>query len=106
MFVEDNYFRIGDDGIVIKFGRDVDGWNIGIFSIDIVVWNNDLGGEDGIGFGLEMLGGIKCVFFENNILYEGDLVYCFKSNLDRGGCVEMVWIRGSKVVLFKYLFWF
>ena len=106
VLAEDNHFRTGDDGIVIKSGRDADGRNIGIPSTDIVARNNDLGGEDGIGLGSEMSGGIKRVFFENNILHEGDSAYRFKSNLDRGGRVEMVRIRGSKVASFKHLFWF
>ena len=106
VLAENNHFRTGDDGIVIKSGRDADGRNIGIPSTDIVVRNNDLGGEDGIGLGSEMSGGIKRVFFENNTLHEGDSAYRFKSNLDRGGRVEMIRIRGSKVASFKHLFWF
>lgn len=106
VLAENNHFRTGDDGIVIKSGRDADGRNIGMPSTDIVVRNNDLGGEDGIGLGSEMSGGIKRVFFENNTLHEGDSAYRFKSNLDRGGRVEMIRIRGSKVASFKHLFWF
>ena len=53
-----------------------------------------------------MSGGIKRVFFENNVLREGDSAYRFKSNLDRGGRVEMIRIRGSRVASFKHLFWF
>jgi len=106
VLAENNHFRTGDDGIVIKSGRDADGRNIGVPSTDIVVRKNDLGGEDGIGLGSEMSGGIKRVFFENNVLREGDSAYRFKSNLDRGGRVEMIRIRGSRVASFKHLFWF
>lgn len=106
VLAENNRFRTGDDGIVIKSGRDADGRNIGIPSTDIVARNNDLGGEDGIGLGSEMSGGIKRVFFENNVLHEGESAYRFKSNLDRGGRVEMIRIRGSQVASFKNLFWF
>lgn len=106
VLAENNHFRTGDDGIVIKSGRDADGRNIGVPSTDIVVRHNDLGGEDGIGLGSEMSGGIKRVFFENNVLREGDSAYRFKSNLDRGGKVEMIRIRASRVASFKHLFWF
>ncbi|QJR80156.1 glycoside hydrolase family 28 protein [Alteromonas pelagimontana] len=106
VLVENSRFRTGDDSIVIKSGRDADGRSIGIPSTDIVVRHNDLGGEDGVGLGSEMSGGIKRVFFSDNTFRKGDSAYRFKSNLDRGGSVEMVRIRNSQVSSFTNLFWF
>ncbi|MBX2849660.1 MAG: glycoside hydrolase family 28 protein [Acidiferrobacterales bacterium] len=106
VLIEDSWFRTGDDSVVIKSGRDLDGRTIGIPSTNIVVRNNDMGGEDGIGLGSEMSGGIKDVFFYNNILREGESAFRFKSNLDRGGVVENVYIKDFKVENFKNLFWF
>jgi len=65
-----------------------------------------MGGEDGIGLGSEMSGGIKNVFFEDNILRKGDSAIRFKANLDRGGLVEHIRVRNFKVESFKNLFWF
>lgn len=106
VLIEDSWFRTGDDAVVIKAGRDLDGRTIGIPSTNIVVRNNDMGGEDGIGLSSEMSGGIKDVFFYNNILREGESAFRFKANLDRGGVVENIYIKDFKVENFKNLFWF
>lgn len=106
VLVENNLFRTGDDSVVIKSGRDMDGRTIGVPSENIVVRNNDMGGEDGIALGSEMSGGIKNVFFENNILRTGASAIRFKANLDRGGLVEHIRVRNFKVEAFENLFWF
>ena len=106
VLVEDSWFRTGDDSVVVKSGRDLDGRNIGIPSRRIVVRNNDMGGEDGIALGSEMSGGISDVFFTDNILREGKSAFRFKANLDRGGLVENVHLRNLTVESFDNLFWF
>jgi polygalacturonase len=106
VLIEDCYFRTGDDSVVIKSGRDLDGRRIGIPSTYILVRNNDMGGEDGIGLGSEMSGGIKHVYFTDNVLQSGQSAFRFKSNLDRGGLVEKVRIRNFEVGSFDNLFWF
>lgn len=106
VLVEDNVFRTGDDSVVIKSGRDLDGRTIGIPSTHILVRNNDMGGEDGIGLGSEMSGGISHVYFTDNVLQSGLSAFRFKSNLDRGGLVEKVRLRNFKVGSFDTLFWF
>lgn len=104
--IEDNHFRTGDDSVVIKSGRDLDGRTIGRPSENVVVRNNILDGEDGVGLGSEMSGGIKNVFFTDNIYLKGTSVFRLKANLDRGGSVEHVRIRNTKIGEAKYLFWF
>ncbi|SMF07095.1 Polygalacturonase [Alteromonadaceae bacterium Bs31] len=106
VLVEDCLFRTGDDSVVVKSGRDLDGRTIGIPSKDIVVRRNDMGGEDGIGLGSEMSGGISNVYFLDNVLREGDTAFRFKSNLDRGGVVEHIVVRNFQVENFGSLFWF
>lgn len=106
VLVENSWFRTGDDSVVIKSGRDLDGRTIGIPSERILVRNNDMGGEDGIALGSEMSGGIRDVFFTDNVLRKGISAFRFKSNLDRGGLVENVRLRNLKVESFKNLFWF
>jgi polygalacturonase len=104
--IENNHFHTGDDSVVIKSGRDLDGRTIGRPSENVVVRNNILDGEDGIGLGSEMSGGIKNVFFTDNTYLKGTSVFRLKANLDRGGSVEHVRIRNTKIGEAKYLFWF
>lgn len=106
VLVENNWFRTGDDSVVVKSGRDLDGRTIGIASKDIVVRNNDMGGEDGIALGSEMSGGISNVHFIGNVLRKGVSAIRFKANLDRGGLVEHVRVSNFKVESFETLFWF
>lgn len=106
IIIENNHFRTGDDSVVIKSGRDLDGRKIGRPSENVVVRNNILDGEDGIGLGSEMSGGIKNVFFTDNTYLKGTSVFRLKANLDRGGSVEHVRIRNTKIGEAKYLFWF
>lgn len=106
VLIEDNHFRTGDDSVVVKSGRDKDGRDVGRPSEYVVVRNNDMGGEDGIALGSEMSGGIRYVFFDNNILRKGSAAIRFKSNLDRGGVVEHIRVRNFTVEEFDTLFWF
>ncbi|WP_233998746.1 glycoside hydrolase family 28 protein [Microbulbifer pacificus] len=106
VLVENSWFRTGDDSVVVKSGRDLDGRSIGVPSRRIVVRNNDMGGEDGVALGSEMSGGIRDVFFTDNILRKGISAFRFKANLDRGGLVENVRLRNLTVESFDNLFWF
>jgi polygalacturonase len=104
VLVENNLFRTGDDSVVVKSGRDLDGRTIGIPSRDIVIRNNDMGGEDGIALGSEMSGGISNVHFTDNVLRKGLSAIRFKANLDRGGLVEHIRVKNFKVESFETLF--
>jgi len=106
VLVEGNTFRTGDDCVVIKSGRDLDGRTIGRPSENVVVRGNDMGGEDGIALGSEMSGGIRNVFFSDNVLGEGISAIRFKANLDRGGVVEHIRVKSMTVGSYQNLFWF
>lgn len=106
VLVENNHFRTGDDSAVVKSGRDLDGRTIARPSEYVVFRNNDMGGEDGIGLGSEMSGGIREVYFSDNILRTGSSAVRFKSNLDRGGVVEKIRVCDMRVESFDSLFWF
>jgi polygalacturonase len=106
VLVEGNVFRTGDDSVVVKSGRDRDGREIGRPSERIVVRNNDMGGEDGIALGSEMSGGIRYVFFTDNVLRKGASAIRFKGNLDRGGVVEHIRVRNMTIESFETLVWF
>ena len=106
VLVERSTFRTGDDSVVVKSGRDLDGRRIARPSEYVVVRDNDMGGEDGIALGSEMSGGIRYVFFTDNVLRSGASAIRFKANLDRGGTVEHVGVRRFKVGSFTKLLWF
>lgn len=106
VLVEENVFRTGDDSVVVKSGRDYDGRKIGLPSKYVVVRKNDMGGEDGIALGSEMSGGIAYVFFEDNILRDGQSAVRFKANLDRGGTCEHIRVRNMKIANFDNFIWF
>jgi polygalacturonase len=106
VLVENSVFRTGDDAVVVKSGRDLDGRTVGKPSEYVVVRGNDMGGEDGIALGSEMSGDIRYVFFTDNVLRSGSSAIRFKANLDRGGTVEHVGVRRFTVGSFDRLFWF
>lgn len=106
VLIENCWFRTGDDSVVVKSGRDRDGRDINRPSENVVVRGNDMGGEDGIALGSEMSGGIRYVYFTDNILRKGTSAIRFKANLDRGGTVEHIRVRNFTVESFDTLFWF
>ena len=106
VLVERCTFRTGDDSVVVKSGRDLDGRRIGRPSEYVVVRDNDMGGEDGIAIGSEMSGDIRYVFFTDNVLRSGASAVRFKANLDRGGTVEHIGVRRFKVGSFQTFLWF
>lgn len=106
VLIENCWFRTGDDSVVVKSGRDRDGREVGRPSEYVVVRKNDMGGEDGIGLGSEMSGGIRHVYFADNVLRKGVSAIRFKANLDRGGTVEHIRVRNMTVESFENLFWF
>jgi polygalacturonase len=106
VLIERCWFRTGDDSVVVKSGRDRDGREIGRPSEHVVVRHNDMGGEDGIALGSEMSGGVRHVYFTDNVLRKGASAIRFKANLDRGGTVEHIRVRNFTVEAFDNLFWF
>jgi polygalacturonase len=106
VLIEDCHFRTGDDSVVVKSGRDLDGRNVGKPSEYVVVRRNDMGGEDGIALGSEMSGDVRHVFFTDNVLRKGISAIRFKANLDRGGTVEHIRVRNFTVESFENFIWF
>ncbi len=100
VLIEDCVIDTHDDCIAIKAGRDQDGWEYPP-SENIIVRNNDFTNSVGSGFciGSEMSAGVRNVFAENNVLRGGDKhAFQFKSNPDRGGFIEEVYMRNMKVL--------
>ncbi len=86
-----------DDAISIKAGRDQDAWSRP-GSKHIIVRNNHLrSGVNALCIGSEMSGGVESVFMTGNNIGRGKHAFNFKCNLDRGGVVKDVFIRGNKI---------
>ncbi len=92
-------FDTGDDGTVIKSGRDTDGRRVGVPSENIVIEENDYYGRWGaITVGSEMSGGVRHVFAQNNRIHAGSSYKAFyglyiKTNKRRGGVIENINVR-------------
>ncbi len=100
VLIENCVINTHDDCIAIKAGRDQDGWQYPP-SENIVIRNNDFTNIVGSGFciGSEMSAGVRNVFAENNMLRGSDKhAFQFKSNPDRGGFIEEVYMRNMKVL--------
>jgi polygalacturonase len=95
-------FDTGDDGVVIKSGRDIDGRRVGIPSSSIVIENNHFLGRWGaITVGSEMSGGVKNVWAQNNTIKKGSSYTSFyavyiKCNKRRGGTIDGIHVRNLK----------
>lgn len=97
ILIEDIHFDNGDDNIAIKSGRDNDGWNTGKPCENIVIRNCHFKGLHAVVIGSEMSGGVRNIIIED-CDYAG---YCkrgiyVKTNPDRGGFVENIFVRNCK----------
>ena len=100
VLIEDCYFNTGDDCIAIKSGRDTDGRRVNVPCENIVVRNCEMkNGHGGVVIGSEMSGGVRNVYAENCVMDSPDLdrALRIKTNPDRGGFVENVYMRNIKV---------
>ncbi|SEG95846.1 Carbohydrate binding module (family 35) [Nonomuraea solani] len=100
VLIENCSFDTGDDGTVIKSGRDIDGRRVGVPSENIVIRGNTYHGRWGaITVGSEMSGGVRNVFAQDNQILPGSAYRSFyalylKTNNRRGGVVDGVHVRG------------
>lgn len=98
VLIENCTFNCGDDGVAIKSGRDQDGWRIGQATENVVVRNCTMNSKaNGLCIGSEMSGGVRNIFMENCTVGNALSTIYFKSNLDRGGMIENVWVRNITV---------
>jgi polygalacturonase len=94
VLIENCVFNCGDDAVAIKSGRDQDGWRIGQPTENVIIRNCAMNSKaNGLCIGSEMSGSVRNVFMENCIVGEAHSTIYFKSNLDRGGIVENVFVR-------------
>lgn len=94
VLIENCTFNTGDDAIAIKAGRDNDAWRIGQSTRNIIIRNCKFKSLcNGLCIGSEMSGGVENVFMDNVSISNCLSAIYFKSNLDRGGFIENIWVR-------------
>lgn len=100
MIIENCYFLTGDDCIAIKSGRNNEGRNIGVPSENIIIRYNEFkDGHGGITIGSEISGGVNDIFAHDNYFDSKELDYPirFKTNAQRGGKLENIYVKNSTV---------
>lgn len=98
VLIENCTFRTGDDAIAIKSGRDADGRRVNRPSENIVIRNCRFFSEcNGLCIGSEMSGGVRNVFMHNIEIGNVKNALLFKSNLDRGGYIESVFVDSISI---------
>ena len=99
VLIENCQFNTGDDFVVIKSGRDQDGWRVNKPCKNIIIRNcaSDIC-LHGISFGSEVSGGVENVYAEN-LTFKKIRQYGlqFKSNKDRGGYIRNIVLNGIKI---------
>jgi polygalacturonase len=87
--VSDSYFDTGDDAIVIKSGKGVDGRRVGKPSEDITITNCTFGRAHGaVVVGSETAGGVRNVTASNIVAKGTEIGIRIKSGRSRGGVIE------------------
>lgn len=100
VIIENCKFLTGDDCIAIKSGRNNDGRRIGVPCENIIIRNNFFqDGHGGITIGSEISGGVNNILAHDNYFDSKELDYPirFKTNAERGGTLENIYIKNSVV---------
>jgi len=92
VLIENVDFNVGDDGIAIKSGRDRDGWRIGQATENVIIRNCRFS-RWAITIGSEMSGGVRNIYIEDCKIDSCRNGIYFKSNMDRGGFFENLYMR-------------
>lgn len=94
VLIEDCVFATGDDAIAIKAGRDNDAWRVGRATENVVIRNCVFESKiNGVCIGSEISGGVRNVFIENIKIPKSANAIYFKSNTNRGGFIENIFVR-------------
>lgn len=99
VLIEHCKIKTEDDCIAIKAGRDQDGWPYPP-SQNMIIRNNTLATKVGSGFciGSEMSAGVRNIFFHDNEITGSEKhAFQFKSNPDRGGFIEEIYMKNVVV---------
>lgn len=100
VLIENSFFDNGDDNIAIKSGRNADGRRVAVASENIVIRNCEMkAGHGVVTIGSEASADVRNVFAENIRAGSEDLgrFLRIKTNSMRGGVIENVHVRNSRV---------
>ena len=96
-FVENCRFDQGDDGVVIKSGRNRDAWRLACPTEGVFVRDCDfVDAHTLLGVGSEISGGVKNVRMVDCTIADVNRVIYIKTNRRRGGTVEGIFVDGVK----------
>ena len=94
VLVEDCRFDQGDDGIVLKAGRNADAWRLNRPTENVVVRRCDLASSHSLlGIGSELSGGIRNVWVAGCKVETAFDLLKIKTGRRRGGFVRDVWVE-------------
>ena len=100
VLIEDCVFDTGDDCIAIKSGRNGDGRRLNVPSENLIIRRCTMeDGHGGVVLGSEISGGVRNVFIEDCTMDSPNLdrALRFKSNAQRGGVLENVFMRRVRI---------
>lgn len=102
VLIENCRFDQGDDGVVLKAGRNADGWRLNRSTENVVVRDCDMGScHSLLGVGSELSGGVRNVWMTRCTVSDTYAMLRIKTGPRRGGFVENVWMdhcRGSRMI--------
>ncbi len=94
VLVENSTFNTGDDAIVLKSGRDKDGWRVNRPTENVVIRDCTIKESHGaVAIGSEMSGDIRNVFGSDITINGSQFGFRIKGALGRGGVVENIWMQ-------------
>ena len=94
VLVEDCRFDQGDDGIVLKAGRNADAWRLNRPTENVVIRNCDLASSHSLlGIGSELSGGIRNVWVTGCKVERVFNLFNVKTGRRRGGFVKNIWVE-------------
>lgn len=98
VLIERCTFKVGDDAVAIKSGRNEEGRKIARPSENIIVRNCLFRSEqNGLTIGSEVSGGIQNIYMDSIRIEKVVNALYFKSNSDRGGYVKNVFVNNITV---------
>ena len=102
VLIENCHFDQGDDGVVLKAGRNADAWRLDRCTENVVIRDCDLVESHSLlGIGSELSGGVRNVWMTRCKVADTYSMLRIKTGRRRGGFVENVWIdhcTGQKMI--------
>ena len=102
VLIESCRFDQGDDGVVLKAGRNADAWRLDRCTENVVVRDCDMiNSHSLLGIGSELSGGIRNVWMTRCTVADTYSMLRIKTGPRRGGFVENVWMdhcRGKRMI--------